>query len=148
MNTILEEASKKIISLWKTDEQGDLQTPSNAEATFKLTYQTLEVGTLSLKKGKWTFAYAEAFKNQDRIKPLTNFPHKHKIYVNEELYPFFVERIPGLGQPKVQQIIKKENIDRHNEAALLQRFGKVSIANPFQLHKLSEINQALEKNHC
>ncbi len=49
------------------------------------------------------------------------------------LWPFFVIRIPGLGQPAVQRVIREENIDPSNEAQLLKRFGKTTIANPFTL---------------
>ena len=34
---------------------------------------------------------------------------------------------------KQRIIIKKENIDQHNEAALLKRFGYKTIANPYEL---------------
>ena len=62
-----------------------------------------------------------------------DFPDVNKTYRYEELPPFFVQRIPGLGQPKVQKIILEEKIDAHNEVELLKRFGKLSISNPFQL---------------
>jgi len=119
--------------LWKTEGQEELYTPKNMEIVFKLLFSGLEIGTLQLEEGVWKFQYSMDFKAQDHIKPLLNFPSVDKIYTSEELYPFFVERIPGLGQPKVQEIIGKEHIDGHNEAALLKRFGRLTIANPFEL---------------
>ena len=67
---MLKELVKK---LWKSEGQEAMFTPSDAEATFQLTYRKLEIGTLSLKAGNWTFNYSEAFKAQDKIKPLTDF---------------------------------------------------------------------------
>jgi HipA-like protein len=119
--------------LWKPEGQEKLRTPPNTEIVFKLFFNELEIGTLHLKAGIWTFTYSDNFKAQDYIKPLLNFPQVDKVYTSEELYPFFVERIPGLGQTKVQEIIRKEKIDEHNEAVLLKRFGRLTIANPFEL---------------
>lgn len=123
----------RIKNLWRADGREDLITPKNVEAFFRLVFEDLEIGTLRLKEGLWCFTYSEAFKNQDRVKALVDFPDPGKTYYSEELPPFFAHRIPGLGQPKVQKILEKENIDAHNEADLLKRFGKLSISNPFQL---------------
>lgn len=46
---------------------------------------------------------------------------------------FFKIRIPGLGQSAIKEILSKENIYKRNELALLKRFGKRSIANPYIL---------------
>jgi len=119
--------------LWKSEEQQELITPQNLEIQFKLIFNTLEIGTLILSKGKWTFVYSEAFKAQEEIKPLLDFPNLDKKYTSEDLYPFFVQRIPGLSQPKVKEILEKEHIDIHNEALLLKRFGRYTISNPFEL---------------
>lgn len=122
--------------LWKVEGHENIYTPKDIDISFKLTIRKLEVGTLSLKNGIWTFKYAEVFKTQDQIKPLPDFPKVEKIYRSEELYPFFVQRIPGLGQTKVKETIAEEKIDEHNEAALLKRFGRFTITNPFELKAL------------
>jgi len=124
----------KLKNLWKSDGQESIVTPKDYDAEFVLTYKELVIGTLSLHKGIWSFQYSEEFKKQNRVKPLLDFPDVDKVYSSDELHPFFAHRIPGLGQPKVQKVIKKEKIDEQNEAKLLERFGKVSITNPFQLH--------------
>lgn len=124
----------KLKNLWKSDGQEGILTPKDYDAVFELTFKDLVIGTLKLHEGVWTFAYSEAFKNQHAVKPLMDFPNVNKTYTSDELPPFFALRIPGLGQPKVQEVITKEKIDEHNEAKLLERFGKVSITNPFQLH--------------
>ena len=124
---------KSIGKLWKSDGHEDLSTPQNAEATFALVFEKLPVGTLSLKDGRWTFRYTEPFKRQDKIKPLPDFPDVNKVYTSEELYPFFIQRIPSLSQPKVKEAIEKEKIDQTNIVELLKKFGRLSINNPFKL---------------
>jgi len=119
--------------LWKSEGYEDLVTPTNVNVSFKLMYNTLLIGTLNLKEGIWTFTYSDEFKQQNKIKPLTDFPRVDKVYQNMVLYPFFLHRIPGLNQPKVKATIEKEKIDKTNEAELLKRFGQISITNPFLL---------------
>jgi HipA-like protein len=119
--------------LLKPESLGTTFTPTDAVMRFQLMYQNLLIGELLLQNGKWRFKYSDAFKAQSILKPLVEFPDIHKLYISEELSPFFLERIPGLGQPKVQEILSKENIDEQNTAALLKRFGRVSITNPFKL---------------
>ncbi len=118
---------KNIFKLFKSEEElEDLFTPKDVEVSFALTYRNLQIGFLSLKAGEWTFQYSEGFKKQDRIKPLLDFPNVNKIYISEELYPFFTQRIPGAGQ----SIRKAEKLD---EVGLLKKFGKQTISNPFLL---------------
>lgn len=120
--------------LFRNEEQTeDLNTPVNIQAVFKLMFEDLEIGELQYKNGEWTFEYSNAFKNQDDIDTLIDFPQKNKKYVETHLWPFFAHRIPGLGQPQIRHIIERENIDPHNEVDLLKRFGKKSISNPFEL---------------
>jgi hypothetical protein len=133
MKKLIADTAKKVINLWKTEEQGHILTPVRAEATFKLSYGALEIGALTLKNAKWVFTYSAPFKQQSRIKPLENFPDVDKTYESDELFPFFVARIPGTGQPKVQEVLAKEKADGNEEVVLLKRFGARSIANPFEL---------------
>ncbi|CAN5121515.1 hypothetical protein BH23BAC3_BH23BAC3_18260 [soil metagenome] len=81
----------------------------------------------------WHFAYSNEFKEQDQIPPLPDFPNVQKVYTKDELWPFFIIRIPSLKQPKVQKIISKEDIDSTSQFELLKRFSEKSISNPFQL---------------
>ena len=118
---------KRILKYFKSEDgHEDFYTPTDVEIVFELTYRTLKIGVLGLNAGKWTFQYSEAFKNQDKIKPLLDFPDIHKVYVSEELYPFFTQRIPGIGQ----NVRKLESL---NEVDLLKKFGKQTISNPFVL---------------
>lgn len=102
-------------------------------AHFTISYKDLDIGYLELKLEKWHFSYTPEFKNQDQLPPLPDFPDADKIYTNDELWPFFIIRIPSLKQPKVQKIISKEAIDSTSQVELLKRFGEKSISNPFQL---------------
>lgn len=122
----------KIIN-WKPEGLTNIKTPYNEDHEFGLLYKGLPIGDLTFKDGNWIFKYSPIFQKQDDIKPLVDFPDKTKLYKSSELWPFFLSRIPGLGQPNVQKIIKEEIIDENNEAALLKRFGFKSISNPFIL---------------
>lgn len=120
--------------LFKNEEQPiEANTPRNAHAVFVLMYEHLRIGELTYGNGKWTFEYSNEFRQQDEVQPLVDFPKKEKRYENDYLWPFFAHRIPGLGQPKVQRIIEKEELNPQNEVDLLKRFGRRSITNPFEL---------------
>ncbi len=69
----------------------------------------------------------------DEFYPIVGFPKLDKVYKSKSLWPFFLIRIPGLGQPRVREIIKAEQLDINNEAQLLRRFGRKTIANPYEL---------------
>ena len=116
-------------------EQGhdSLITPHSEKVLFLLQYNGLPIGQLSISDGEWTFVYTDAFKEQNEIKALIDFPILDKEYNSKKLWPFFSIRIPSLAQPTVQKIIKDENIDKDNTVNLLKHFGKWTIANPFEL---------------
>ena len=119
--------------LFHQDGQGHLRTPKDETAEFLVRHHDLEVGHLSLRDGKWHFDYTDTFRKKKDAYPIINFPHLDKHYVSDMLWPFFRIRIPGLGQPAIKRMIKEENLDPSNEAQLLKRFGKTTIANPFTL---------------
>jgi HipA-like protein len=129
-----------IKNIFQTDEQIVLETPLQHNARFILIYQDLHIGTLELEEGVWLFSYAESFRQQKKerkIKPIVNFPDTTLIYRSSELWPFFATRIPGLTQPQVQEIVKREQIDARNTVELLQRFGLETITNPFLLKQIA-----------
>jgi len=127
----------KFFNRWKTKGQEDLVTPKDEKIVFHLNYKNLLVGMLKLDDGIWGFQYSDDFKNQDRIKPLPDFPNLDKVYKSPELYPFFLHRIPSTKQPKVQKEIQEHDIDPKNEVDLLRFFGLRSISNPFLLTDVS-----------
>jgi HipA-like protein len=124
------------IKNWFNKGEADLEIhlPKDEKDTFILKVDNIELGVLHCENGEWVFNYTENFKQlQNEYTHIVGFPNINKVYHSETLWPFFRIRIPGLKQPSVQEIIKKENIDQHNEAALLKRFGYKTIANPYEL---------------
>ncbi|MBC2601198.1 HipA N-terminal domain-containing protein [Puniceicoccus vermicola] len=105
----------------------------NVERTFGVWYGDLQVGVLKEALDGWRFSYSEDFLKQDRVRVIADFPQKEKSYAMKDLWPFFASRIPSLEQPKVQKQIERENIDSGDKGALLERFGKHSIANSYTL---------------
>lgn len=115
-------------------ETTDLQLPENESQLFVLHIGNVPVGELTCADGVWTFRYTEQFKaRSEEFYPVVGFPELDKVYSSKSLWPFFLVRIPGLGQPEVRETIARENIDASNEAELLRRFGKRTLANPFVL---------------
>ena len=123
-----------INKLFKNEDQSeDFATPKEEQATFILKYKGLIIGYLNHINGNWRFYYSDEFKQQDKIDKLVDFPEKGKVYTENYLWPFFAHRIPGLGQPHIQEIIKQEKLNPKDEIHMLRRFGRKSITNPFEL---------------
>jgi hypothetical protein len=61
----------------------------------------------------------------------------NREYVSEELPPFFESRLPGITQPQVEAFLRNQKNEQINEVetkvALLKKFGRLSITNPFEL---------------
>lgn len=127
------EKVKKLWWPWDSEENEDIKTPSNINVIFQLKYKELIIGYLRLLDGEWSFEYSQEFKNQSEISTLTEFPEKNKIYRSKALYPFFFQRIPSKSQPKVRKTLERDKIKSDNLVELLKKFGRISIANPFQL---------------
>lgn len=126
---------EKLIHRWFRKEKNDVELflPNEEQEKFILKLDNIEIGYLECHEGKWSFYYSELFKQKDDLYSIPGFPNLDKKYYSESLWPFFKIRIPGLGQPAIKEILSKENIDKRNELALLKRFGKRSIANPYTL---------------
>jgi HipA-like protein len=124
----------KIGKLLKSEENQHLVVPPSEKAIFVLVYKDIVIGQLFIENTEWKFAYSDQFKEQNELTTLIDFPNIDKEYTSSELWPFFAHRIPGLGQPQIQEIIRRENIDETNEVHLLKRFGHRSISNPFELN--------------
>lgn len=124
------EKLKKFLTL---SSHRKLVVTDSKEASFRLMLDNLEIGRLSYKDGKWMYKYSDDFKDSKGIKTLAGFPDVEKVYQSEELWPFFSSRIPSLSREKVKSDIKKEGINENDLLALLTRFGKSTITNPFEL---------------
>ena len=119
--------------LWKTEGQENIATPTDQKAKFVLIYDGSTIGYLTLENGIWKFRYSEEYQKKPIVLPIVDFPNIMIEYANKNLWPFFSYRIPGLNQPAVKNIIKKESIDENNEVELLKKFGEYTIYNPYKL---------------
>lgn len=126
---------RKFLYLFRKDQDENVvRLPENKEAKFILIADNIKIGFLYCEKGEWFFKYSDEFKSQsDKYHRIVGFPDLNKIYNSEVLWPFFRIRIPGLKQPAIQEILKKENIDEENDIELLKRFGNKTISNPYEL---------------
>jgi len=107
--------------------------PVDEKIAFKVMLGKLVIGHLRAENGQWVFAYSDEFRSQSNIKPIVDFPHKHREYRSASLWPFFALRIPSPTQAEVRDFINRQPNDRIDEGILLKRFGERTIANPFRL---------------
>lgn len=118
---------KKILKkiLWRTDDD-NFYIDKDRKSVFCLMYKNLPIGELVYSGGEWQFAYSSEFKMQDAIKPLVNFPTVDKVYLSDQLWPFFASRIPSNAQlcvaSKPRDVVES-----------LKMYGKRTITNPFVL---------------
>ena len=122
--------------IFNKPNENDVILPTNETTKFVVRIKSLEIGYLTFEKGYWIFEYTDAFRNQDKYRRLVGFSDTKKVYTSEVLWPFFKIRIPGLKQPLVQEILKKEKIDKNNEAMLLKKFGRNNISNAYVLETI------------
>ena len=134
---MLKRTRKVLQRLFRAEDRQDLATPSSEVARFLLQFDELEVGTLGLSEGVWEFRYTPQFRSQmaaeGGVHPLIDFPDVNRVYRSEELWPFFMARIPSISQPQILEEIQKKGLDKKNPVQLLRAFGERSIANPFLL---------------
>ena len=125
----------KLMRLFRSMTSGmDSQSRDrSSDAVFILKLGKLSMLMLVRKNGMWVMKYTDEFKAQDRVAPLVAFPNVEKTYQSEELWPFFAVRIPSIARPEVERTVKQENLDYGDSAAMLDRFGGRSIADPFEL---------------
>jgi len=129
MKDVINKLSKYLIP----SNTRSLKVEEHKTASFNLTLDNLLVGTLKYENKKWIFEYSESFREAKGIKPLTNFPDIQKKYISEELWPFFSARIPSLSRSRVKKAAEKQGIDENDLISLLDRFGRKTITNPFEL---------------
>ena len=110
-----------------------VKPPEGKSVAFSILLDDLEIGALSYDGGAWTFRYSDAFRRQNAVKPIIDFPDPDQEYRSESLWPFFLLRIPSVEQPSVKQFVHERGLSELNEAALLRQFGRRSVANPFEL---------------
>jgi len=125
------EKLKKI--LWKVDGMDFIDNPSDSKGVFQLKYGKRLIGILIYENNQWTFKYSDEFRTEKSLNPIIDFPDTEKVYINEQLWPFFASRIPSLNQPFQLKKILKANIKQDDSVGLLRLFGNETITNPFRL---------------
>ena len=106
---------------------------AEGRAAFDLTFGDTVVGHLEYANDTWIFVYDAAFRNQKRMRPIVGFRDTGKEYRSKRLWPFFRTRIPSTQQPAVGAVVRRERIDPNDAVVMLQRFGRRTISNPFEL---------------
>lgn len=119
---------ENLAHLFWSESQQDVILAASSSAAFNINLGKLLVGTLLYSDGTWHFSYSDEFKLQNRVLPLANFPSKDKEYSARELWPFFASRIPSNTQLQIEKNKPQEDI-----VTLLQRFGRRTVANPYEL---------------
>ena len=88
-----------------------------------------------LKKGRggrYVFCYLESFKAK-KLAPLPGLPDVEKVYEEEELFPFFAERIPDMRRPEIKEWVKQQGLDGNDKLALLGALSRRSVTDSFEL---------------
>jgi len=116
------------------------------DSEFVLVLGRLPMLILSRNSEGWTMRYTVAFKNQNRIAALVPFPDVNKVYRSSELWPFFSVRIPSIARPEVERMVREERLDYDDVAAMLRRFGRKSVADPFELRPDPDANELVGAN--
>lgn len=111
---------------WFINSKGKNNTIEDKPVEFILKFDKLKIGILSFTDNTWFFSYSEEFKSQKEILPLVNFPTVNKEYTSNELWPFFVSRIPSTAQRQLSE-------ENQATTTLLKIYGRKTIANPYQL---------------
>jgi HipA-like protein len=122
--------------LWKVDGMEFTDNPAGSKGTFHLKYGKQLVGVLSYENNQWTFQYSNEFRENLDLNPIIDFPDPDKVYIDEQLWPFFASRIPSLNQPFQFKKIQKASIKQDDSVGLLKLFGSETINNPFRLFAL------------
>ena len=114
-----------------------MEVPKGVDAMFLLKYGDALIGTLAAHDGHWTFSYSDEFKQRGEMRTIVEFPYADRTYESKELWQFFASRIPSPEQPEVHRIIQDEHIKEDDAIGLLRRFGRHTVANPFELETVS-----------
>jgi HipA-like protein len=123
-------------AFWKVDGMEYSDSPFTSHGAFHLMYGSKLIGVLSYENKKWKFAYSYDFKADANVKPIMDFPDISKIYISEQLWPFFALRIPSLNQPYQIKKIRKAKIAKDDAVGLLKIFGSHTITNPYRLQAI------------
>jgi hypothetical protein len=126
---------KLITSFYRQDESvsANENAVSNSETEVKKFIVRLgneEIGNLRHGNGQWLFEYTDVFierVKQGKAKPIIGFPITDKAYISPTLWPFFRIRLPG---NYIKAELGRDNIE---EVELLEKYGRRSILNPYEV---------------
>jgi len=125
---------EKLATLHKPiDKDTNQKASERPKAVFALSYKNLLIGKLKFDNSNWVFEYSNDFKNQNLVKPISDFPDLDKQYQQSELWPFFSSRIPTKNQPMVQEALRRYSEESLDTVKMLEMFGKRTITNPYVL---------------
>ena len=108
-----------------------------SKVKFVIKYKSLNIAELTTdEENNYVFKYTDDFKEQYNkeekyVRKIAGFKNVDKIYKSKYLYPFFLSRIPDPKRPIIHEIVQKEKIDPNNPLALLERFARKTLDNPF-----------------
>ncbi len=127
-------------------QQSPKTIPIASEAAFVLWFRKVPILRLGFVGGVWELEYTEQFKAQSRLLPIVCFPDVDRVYRSGKLWPFFSVRIPSIARPEVQRTVREEHLDYDDVAAMLRRFGRKSVADPFELRPDPDANELVAAN--
>ncbi len=130
--------------LTRTEDRSSRSNSPPAE--FLLWFKTIPILRLAFSRGAWELAYTPQFKSQSRLPAIVCFPDVDKVYRSAKLWPFFSVRIPSIARPEVQRTVREEHLDYDDVAAMLRRFGRKSVADPFELRPDPDANELVGAN--
>ena len=132
---------KKLYPSWLKPTNNNKTKQKPLQRKFIIKYKDLNVAKLTTDEdNNYIFEYTADFKKQykenqeSHVRKLAGFK-EFKTYKSKYLYPFFISRIPDPNRPIIKEIVEKENIDKTDPLALLERFAKRTLDNPFVVEK-------------
>ncbi len=108
---------------------GGRRDPGEVVRQFTLRLGDVEVGKLRFGNGQWCFEYTASYQQlvqSGEMNEVIGFPDVQKFYTSPTLWPFFRIRLPG-------KYIEAELDQELHEAELLERYGRRTSLNPYEL---------------
>ena len=93
----------------------------------------LLVGKLTKDGDSYEFRYSDQFAETTDIPPLPGFPDRGKAYRSQDLWPFFISRLPPSDRPDVQAVIREQGIEPENALEMLGKLSKRAVSSPYEL---------------
>jgi HipA-like protein len=90
------------------------------------------VGSLTEEGREYVFRYAESFKRQQEIPPISAFPDVDEEYRSRQLWPFFSVRLPPLDRPDIEELLRERGLKKEDALALLAALARKPISTPFE----------------